>query len=67
MVTMFVYLPMANQGIFYYFRSGKTYTMEGSLESDDFKGIIPHSIDNIFSMIQSEFYRNYNYKISVSF
>jgi len=45
--------------------TGKTYTMVGDFENEIYKGIIPRSIDYIFSQIKKD--KEHKYNISVSF
>ncbi|CAG8452779.1 5095_t:CDS:2 [Acaulospora morrowiae] len=51
--------------------SGKTHTMgtahDDSFQAPDARGIIPRSMDTLFSQINSTKYKNYKFSINVSF
>lgn len=44
--------------------TGKTYTMEGDIDSEEFKGVIPRAVDSIFEQLKTKEEAEYSAKVS---
>ena len=64
MLLFVTFLPFPQVFAYGQTGTGKTHTMEGSLNDEEQKGVIPRSVDAIFDMLKDPMYSKYSVSVS---